>query len=121
MDELNNRSIRPVSSAEVGDISKYDKSSLSGYKAESELKRIFTINSVLVEQYLVSKFKIPTTIKVRIEGSSDYDEFTIQEMLRSRVTDFDAKTCIKLYNIYHEKGLESLLNAIQYLSPLQKI
>lgn len=121
MSEVITGTLRTVSQAEIGDNPKYDRGTLSAYVIESKLRRIFSQNRKQIEDHLLIKFKIPATIKAKIEDKQEYEEFEIIEILRNKMSDFQPKVCRKLWSIYEEKGLIPVINAIQYLSPLQKI
>jgi hypothetical protein len=128
MDDLYSGSLKPASNAEVGDNAKYDRKALKGYACESKLKRVMSDNVFDIKEYLFKKFKIPDVIRIRTEAQDEgkpstytYEDFDVIEIIKMKLTDFNSKTCIKLWNLYEEKGLISLINAIQYLSPIQKI
>lgn len=127
MNDLLSGSLRSPTNAEVGDNRNYDRKALKGYVSESKLKRIVKINANDIKVYLASKFNIPGKLVVKLEGIKDadgksvYEEFDIIDMITMRLSDFNSKRCIKLLEIYEDKGLHSLINAIQYLSPIQKI
>lgn len=122
------KSIMRVSNAQVGDNSLYNRNSLHAYKLESLLKRAITKNSKEILEYVKHRWNIPETIKIRMEGVRDeksnkllHEEFETIELIKLKIVDFDVKTCMKMYDIYENKGIKALISAIQYTSPIQKL
>jgi hypothetical protein len=112
-------SLKSPSNAEVGEHKDFDKRAVKGYVSESKVKRIVNQNKEEILKHLKDRFNIPSSMKVKTDGV--YEDFDTIEVMKSKVTDFNSKKCIKLLEIYETKGLISLVNAIQYLSPIQKI
>lgn len=126
IDEIVSKTFKLPSNANIGDGGKYDKSSLKAYVYESKLKRVIVTSTDEVKEYLKSKFNISDKIRVKSEvkdedGNSQYEEFDVIDNIKSKLIGMDSKTCLKLWEIYEEKGLHSLINAIQFLSPIQRI
>jgi hypothetical protein len=127
MDEITSGTLKTPSNAEVGENRDYDKSALKGYNCESKLKRIVREHEKEIKEYLLERFKIPEKILIRSDepkeskGKSTYDEFDVVDIITYKLRDFNSKKCIQLWDIYDVKGLKPLINAIQYLSPIQKI
>jgi hypothetical protein len=127
MDDLFIGSLKAASNAQVGENAGFDKSSLKAYVCESKLKRVIAMNHVEVLGYLEERFKISNPIRIRMDAPKDdvnkftYEEFDVIETVKSKLTSLNSKKCLQLWNIYEEKGLKSLLNALQFLSPIQKI
>lgn len=127
MDDIVSGSLKVASKAEVGDNSGFDRSSLKAYVCESKLKRIIKENRNDVLEYVQSKFNISNPIKIRLDKSEElisdrtHEEYDVIDSITAKITSMNTKNSLKLWEIYEEKGLNSLLNAIQYLSPIQKI
>lgn len=124
-DDIINGSIRVVSSAEIGENPNFDRSALKGYKCESALRRIIRQNEVEVKTYLLSKYGISPIIKIKIENPDKtgpgYEDFDVIELIGLKIIDFSSKNCMKLKEIYDNKGLQSLIHAIHFMSPIQKV
>lgn len=122
MDDIVKGSLKVASNAEVGDNKGYDKSSLKAYVCESKLKRVVVLNREVVLEYLRSKFGIINPIRIRLDKSEEgHENYDVIDSIKAKLTSMNSKNSLKLWDIYEEKGLIPLLNAIQYLSPIQKI
>jgi hypothetical protein len=127
MNDFGTGSLKPAGNAAIGDNVGFDRNSLKAYTCESRLKRVMSINRKEILEYVLGKFNIMNPIKIRIEDSKEktgkvaYEDFDVIEVIKSKLTSMKSKDCIKLWDIYEDKGLLPTINAIQYLSPIQKI
>lgn len=110
-----------ISLSEVGDNSTSDRNVLKGYKAESQLKRVIDTNRAKINMYLQSMYHIPPVLKSKSELKNDYEDFQTIDLIKSKLVGFNSKTCIKLHDLYVEKGLLNLIDKIHSISPIDKI
>lgn len=130
MEEVSIRTFR-ITGNDIGDQLGFDRNSMTGYKCEKQLARVFEQNRERITQYLLESQNVPTIVKVkqfefpedrrtrlRLKLPTPYDEFHIVDLLKSQLIEFTSRRCIKLCKIYHEYGLERVLDRILQISPV---
>lgn len=130
MEEVSIRTFR-IEGNDIGDQLGFDRRAMTGYKCEKQLARHFEKNRAYIVSYLSENHSVPEIIKVkkfefpedrkvrlRLKLPTVYDEFHIVDLLKSQLIEFTSKRCIKLCRIYHEEGLDKVLDRIMQISPI---
>jgi len=126
--------IKPIGSNEVGEQPGYDRSSLKGYKAEQQIKRIISSHSQEVIDVLIEAHNIPETIRIsalstkertkmnrtlRSTENERYEYFTSIELLKDSVTSLPAKDCIRIIEEWEQNSsIPVLVKAIVDICPI---
>lgn len=116
----------------IGENMNYDRSALSGYKAEGQIKRLLSQNNDKVTDYLSEVHKIPDTIKVKKDETDSermkrlkyelpepYEHFTSIELLKDNVVSLNSRACIKAVRIYEKEGLMTMVDYLIKAAPIQ--
>lgn len=98
----------------IGDGEGFDKQALKAYKYEKELKKVIKEKESYIEAYIHGRYDIPLNIKVKVtepKEAPQYEEFSICELINSKLTSLNSSLTKSIYDIYIEKGIiEAVVN-----------
>jgi predicted nucleotide-binding protein (sugar kinase/HSP70/actin superfamily) len=92
--------------------------SLKAYKAESELKKAIKTNKNSLEVYLKEKYEIPIVFKIKNYENDEKEEYSLLDIINSKLTNSNIATCLNTYEIYKEYGIERAIETLHLQSNL---
>lgn len=115
------KSIKKVSSSEIGEHLHYDRNSLIGYISECFLKRVVKKHESEIVDYVNKKYNLNGYLKMKVELTNTIEKIEIVDNICQILTSLNSKECIKLKDIYESKGLYPMLRALSYYKPIHKV
>jgi len=92
--------------------------SLKAYKAESELKREVKRKQFDIERYFYAKHRIPIVVKVKLADSNEKEEYSLIELINSKLTNTTASVCLETYEIFKTQNIEKAIESLHLQSNL---
>ncbi|MFA9239434.1 MAG: hypothetical protein ACEQSQ_06035 [Candidatus Paceibacteria bacterium] len=99
-----------------GEESKTD--SLKAYKAESILKKAVIQHKKSLENYFYNQYNIPNNFKLKLPESDEKEEYSLIDLINSKLTNASVSLCLDTFKIYQQKGIEIAIEKLHLQSNL---
>lgn len=94
---------------------------LKAYKAEGEMKRAVSNHKNSIEAFFESKHNLPKTFKVKNLGTTGEEDYSLIELINSKLTNASIQVCLNTYQVYKQCGIEYAIERLHLQSNLDII
>lgn len=95
--------------------------SLKAYKAENELKRAVIQHKDTIQDYLYKQHNIPSNFRLKSPESLEKEEYSLVDLINSKLTNSSISVCLNTYETYKEQGIEIAIEKLHLQSNLMII